>query len=175
MSQPTPPKRIGFAERDEAVAQLQQHHAEGRLDSDEFQERMTQALQARTVDDLQPLFVDLPRTPAVGQRSTSSSQALVSPSSSSPGGLGELGDLDDSSHAPVLPAGEPGYLSALRLAGWLLIPVGLVLMIMGVTWWVFFTGLFFAPAITAIAESLARKRREERQQLQQHHQRKELL
>lgn len=56
----TPPPRIGDAERDEAVTLLQQHMAAGRLDEQEFAERMSTALTARTQADLDSLFVDLP-------------------------------------------------------------------------------------------------------------------
>ncbi|MGI8459400.1 MAG: DUF1707 SHOCT-like domain-containing protein [Propionibacteriaceae bacterium] len=58
------PQRIGDAERDAAVAALQDHHVAGRLDRNEFEERMAAALAARTRDDLHPLFVDLPRPTA---------------------------------------------------------------------------------------------------------------
>lgn len=42
MSEPTsrPDRRVGDAERDAAVNELQRHHAEGRLDAEEFSERM---------------------------------------------------------------------------------------------------------------------------------------
>lgn len=52
--------RIGDKERDEAIAQLREHHGDGRLDVEEFDERMSSALQARTLDDLAALFDDLP-------------------------------------------------------------------------------------------------------------------
>jgi hypothetical protein len=54
--------RIGDAERDRAVAALGDHFAAGRLSNDEFEQRMEQAIKARFNDDLEPLFVDLPRT-----------------------------------------------------------------------------------------------------------------
>ena len=164
MTEPTPPKRIGFAERDEAVAQLQEHHAAGRLDADEFDERMSRALQARTVADLVPLFADLPRT------APQTSQALA------PAASGTTPDVvtTDAGRGPMLPVGEPGYLSVLRLVGWAVIPVGLVLMILGITWWIFFAGLFLAPGINGAIESIARKKREELALEQQQNQRKEL-
>jgi hypothetical protein len=55
-----PPQRIGDAERDRAVEYLRDHLAEGRLDQTEFDDRLTQALTARTQADLDPLFHDLP-------------------------------------------------------------------------------------------------------------------
>lgn len=54
------PQRIGDAERDFAVQQLQEHHSQGRLDSFEFEERMSEALEARTGPELARLFRDLP-------------------------------------------------------------------------------------------------------------------
>jgi uncharacterized membrane protein len=54
--------RIGDAERDRAVAALGDHFAAGRLTNEEFEQRMEQAIQARFNDDLEPLFIDLPRT-----------------------------------------------------------------------------------------------------------------
>lgn len=52
--------RIGDQERDEAVELLQEHMSEGRLTSDEFGERMSKALEAKTLRDLTVLFTDLP-------------------------------------------------------------------------------------------------------------------
>jgi len=72
-SKPTPkiPLRIGDAERDRAIAALGDHFAAGRLNTEEFEQRVDQAIQARFNDDLEPLFVDLPRTvePSVDSRS----------------------------------------------------------------------------------------------------------
>jgi hypothetical protein len=62
--------RIGDAERDQAVALLSDHFVAGRLTQAEFEERSEQATRARYVDDLEPLFDDLPRQtelqPALG-------------------------------------------------------------------------------------------------------------
>lgn len=56
--------RIGTAERELAVKALGDHFAQGRLEPDEFEERMTAAYAARTAQDLDQLFDDLP--PAAG-------------------------------------------------------------------------------------------------------------
>jgi hypothetical protein len=53
-------KRIGNGEREAAVSALKVHHADGRLDSREYEDRALQARAARTWADLDPLFVDLP-------------------------------------------------------------------------------------------------------------------
>lgn len=53
-------QRIGNHEREAAVAALQTHHAEGRIDSQEYEERSVQVQNARTWEQLHHLFVDLP-------------------------------------------------------------------------------------------------------------------
>jgi hypothetical protein len=52
--------RIGDAERDAAAASLGDHFAAGRLTREEFDERLDRAWSARTADELNPLFYDLP-------------------------------------------------------------------------------------------------------------------
>jgi hypothetical protein len=62
VSEPTGPvpQRIGDAERDRAAEYLRDHMAAGRLDQQEFDDRLNTALTARTSDELSPLFSDLP-------------------------------------------------------------------------------------------------------------------
>lgn len=52
--------RVSDAERDAVVTELGKHFQEGRLDRAEFDERVTQALTARTRRDLGGLLADLP-------------------------------------------------------------------------------------------------------------------
>jgi Domain of unknown function (DUF1707) len=52
--------RASDAERDTVVTELGEHFGQGRLDRAEFDERMTQALAARTEGDLDALLADLP-------------------------------------------------------------------------------------------------------------------
>ena len=52
--------RIGSAEREEALAALAEHHAAGRLDADEYEDRRGRATDAVVRRDLTELFVDLP-------------------------------------------------------------------------------------------------------------------
>jgi uncharacterized protein DUF1707 len=52
--------RAGDADREAVVNELQRHYVEGRLNSEELGERVTQALQARTFGDLAALLTDLP-------------------------------------------------------------------------------------------------------------------
>jgi hypothetical protein len=52
--------RVGDADRQEVVSELQRHYVEGRLTSEELGERVTHALAARTFGDLRELLLDLP-------------------------------------------------------------------------------------------------------------------
>jgi hypothetical protein len=54
------PQRIGDTDRDQAADALREHLAQGRLSPDEFDERISAALSAKTAADLEPLFADLP-------------------------------------------------------------------------------------------------------------------
>ncbi len=54
------PQRLSDGERDAAISALRTHFELGRLNHDEFSERMQVALAARTASDLGPLFSDLP-------------------------------------------------------------------------------------------------------------------
>jgi Domain of unknown function (DUF1707) len=62
--------RASDADRERFVDQLRRHHEEGRLDGEEFTERMEAALSARWVDELPRLLSDLPdlRRPEVVER-----------------------------------------------------------------------------------------------------------
>jgi Domain of unknown function (DUF1707) len=56
--------RASDADRDHGIAQLRTHHVEGRLNWEEFSERLEQASQARTRGELRGLLSDLPPSPA---------------------------------------------------------------------------------------------------------------
>ena len=56
----TPPIRIGNHEREAASAALDKHLEAGRLDAEEYGERYAKAPMARTRDELDALFLDLP-------------------------------------------------------------------------------------------------------------------
>jgi hypothetical protein len=70
------PVRIGDAERDQAVSELGDHFAAGRLTREEFDARVDEAMTARFDSDLQPLFADLPRTEPVPSRQAGPSLSL---------------------------------------------------------------------------------------------------
>lgn len=52
--------RVSNAERDEVIAQLRRHAGEGRLTLDEFEARVGEATEAKTMSELQVVLRDLP-------------------------------------------------------------------------------------------------------------------
>jgi Domain of unknown function (DUF1707) len=52
--------RASDADRDRATTLLREHHAAGRLTAEEFHDRMDQALEAKTLGELDELMADLP-------------------------------------------------------------------------------------------------------------------
>jgi Domain of unknown function (DUF1707) len=57
---PDPNLRASDSDRDRTATLLREHHAAGRLDPDEFNERLDTALSARTIGELEALLADLP-------------------------------------------------------------------------------------------------------------------
>jgi hypothetical protein len=55
-----PRLRASDADRERTVERLRRHHADGRLDLDEFSERMERAYEAKTLAELDELMSDLP-------------------------------------------------------------------------------------------------------------------
>jgi hypothetical protein len=55
-----PSLRIGDAEREVVAAELREHHADGRLTLDEFNERLDAVFAAKTQQDLSRITKDLP-------------------------------------------------------------------------------------------------------------------
>jgi len=60
--------RVSNADRDDAIARLQEALDEGRIDLAEFEERSGAAYEAKTDAELDLLFADLPRTGAEAVR-----------------------------------------------------------------------------------------------------------
>jgi hypothetical protein len=63
-----PDLRVSDAERDAAVAELGEHFQAGRLDQEEYSERMAKALNSRTASELSALMKDLPPLPETANR-----------------------------------------------------------------------------------------------------------
>jgi Flp pilus assembly protein TadB len=55
-----PDLRVSDAERSDVAERLGRHYSDGRLDQDEFNERVERAMSAKTQSDLSGLFDDLP-------------------------------------------------------------------------------------------------------------------
>ena len=55
-----PSVRASDRDRDRTAHQLREHHAAGRLDPEEFNERLDAVYEAKTIDDLDRLTADLP-------------------------------------------------------------------------------------------------------------------
>ncbi len=58
--------RVGDAERDEVTSALHEHFAQGRLDREELDERLSSSLSAKTAGDLREVLRDLPGHEAPG-------------------------------------------------------------------------------------------------------------
>jgi Domain of unknown function (DUF1707) len=72
-----PHVRVSDADRERAASALREHFAQGRLDADEFEERLTRAYAARTVNELETLGADLPRLPATGRTELAERRATL--------------------------------------------------------------------------------------------------
>lgn len=76
---PSEQLRIGDAEREQAQASLGDHYAEGRLDHDEYTQRLDQVWAARTRAELDPVFRDLPGPAAAYPFSTPAARRPATP------------------------------------------------------------------------------------------------
>jgi hypothetical protein len=63
---PQPDLRVSDADRQAIADQLSKHFGDGRLDQAEFDERLSQAMSAKTYRDLDGLLTDLPPTETSG-------------------------------------------------------------------------------------------------------------
>jgi hypothetical protein len=60
--------RVSDADREQVAERLREHFAAGRLTSEELDERVDAALNAKTVGDLRTVMADLPEPAPVGQQ-----------------------------------------------------------------------------------------------------------
>lgn len=96
--------RAGDADRDDAVSLLQEHLTAGRLSHDEFDERISKALSAKTQQELRDLFTDLP-----GRRPGEAAGASRAPQDPPGRGFAEYPQTPGGYPAPVdHPAYGPG-------------------------------------------------------------------
>lgn len=76
---PGGPIRIGDREREDAVRRLGEHYEAGRLSAEEHSERVEQALKAKTGEDLNNLFADLPGQHQAGAASGDDGEGWAGP------------------------------------------------------------------------------------------------
>ena len=86
--------RVSDADRERIVERLREHYAEGRLTSDELDERVAAALGAKNFGDLRAVMTDLPEPDLIG--SPAGPGAPGGPGPGWPGGRA-------GSHRPRLP------------------------------------------------------------------------
>jgi Domain of unknown function (DUF1707) len=65
---PDPDLRAADADRERIAERLRKSHAEGRLDMDEFQQRLQRCFEAKTLGELSELVRDLPRADEQDER-----------------------------------------------------------------------------------------------------------
>lgn len=114
--------RLSDAERSAAVAALADAFAEGRLDAEEFETRMSAASQARRSDELEPLFADLPGPLPVAIRMPSREQRRAArrmPTSPSgyPAAPGGYPIILSSGYPAVARSGYPAVRTPRHVAG----------------------------------------------------------
>jgi Domain of unknown function (DUF1707) len=71
-----PNLRAADADREATAERLRQSHAEGRLDTDELQERLERCYGAKTLGELEQVVTDLPREASGSERSAFSPRLL---------------------------------------------------------------------------------------------------
>jgi Domain of unknown function (DUF1707) len=88
--------RVGDAERDAVATQLREHYGDGRLTLDELNERLDQALRARTGADLNAVMRDLPSLGSPWASATTGTTPLTGQSGQlPPGGQSQWGGRSD--------------------------------------------------------------------------------
>jgi len=96
--------RVSDAERTEVADRLSHHYADGRLDQEEFDKRMSQAMGATTQSDLDGLFADLPEDDQPGGEPPRGSTGASRPATAAGGsGAGQAGGVPPTGRRPRRP------------------------------------------------------------------------
>jgi hypothetical protein len=158
--------RVSDAERDRVTARLREHFAAGRLTSDELEERVTAALDAKTAGDLRQVMTDLPE-PA-GTVPGTAPQPWAGPRWAGPGWAGQHAMVPGSAGRPYR-MGPPWMV---RRRGPRLLPLVLVALIVALVLpgggWVLFAFLraillfWLVASLAGIVFALSRRRRAHR-------------
>lgn len=150
--------RIGDAERDDALRNLGEHLAAGRLDLEEHDERSSKVISARTRREIRDVFADLPPP----QPSFADSLPARSGDRSA-----EAGKTTSKGGVPAAPGGKGAairrFAAGLTALVWM---VSIALMIWGgVGWWVIIVPMAYSAVIGAWAQASGDQRREVRQEI----------
>ncbi len=127
-----PPIRIGDDERTAAMQALDAHLSAGRLDPDEYGDRVAKVSAARTREDLEVLFVDLPEPHPLSGRSLTTTGAPPVPPHRHPS--------PEADHQRTLGGRAGAVLVALA-------PIIALALFFATKWWVWF---LLIPAVAAI-------------------------
>ncbi|MFJ9029291.1 DUF1707 domain-containing protein [Streptomyces sp. NPDC102274] len=87
---PGPDTRASDAERERVAERLREAMTEGRLDMEEFDERLEAAFKARTHGELAPLVRDLPAPGTTTDVALASDTSVAARGASGPGGTGDV-------------------------------------------------------------------------------------
>src|SRR5580700_8687484 len=116
--------RISDADREQVTARLREHYAEGRLTSEELDERITAALNAKTFGDLRRVMADLPE-PAPAGAQGGPPPGWAEPGWAGPGWAGPRG-------GPVPPPGWTGRPAYRYRRGPRLLPLVLLVLFLAI-------------------------------------------
>lgn len=142
-----PSLRIGDTERDAAVERLQKHYMAGRLNADEFNERMTAALAAHYQNELDKLFADLPDDP----------QTRFFDEKGPVGQASQPSEMTPWQAAEVVPSSSAGRRTAeivLGSIGGVVWPLAFVAFIAGATWHVWLVAIVVSAVTGSITGAL---------------------
>lgn len=161
MSEPVP-QRIGDVERDHAAEYLREHMSVGRLTQDEFDERLTAALQARTTADLEPLFVDLP-APKPGQEIAPTGSpwpVYQAPSLPAPSSYGAVAPPSSSALQPTSPMPSSTVANVLATVSGVAWALFIASFIFGAgVWWLVFVPILLSSLAGQQRQELNRRER----------------
>lgn len=153
------PQRIGDVERDQAAEYLRDHLVAGRLDQVEFDERLTRVLAARTAEQLQPPFDDLP-APRPGAEVAAVEGFVARPVAVPPAGRSPVPPASG-----VLPAERAGkVLGVVSAATW---PTVVMVLFATGTWGTLWWLIFIPIILSSVAGSLTGEGKKKQRQIEQ--------
>jgi hypothetical protein len=101
--------RASDQDRDRVAGQLQEHHAVGRLDAEEFNDRLDKVYQAKTMGDLDDLTADLPAVDPYPLPAASLPRRPPAPASGSGSPAAQVVDAMSRGHGRFSPAWQAAW------------------------------------------------------------------